>query len=90
VNLADDAPVFFADFGEPVTVQSVAAVGIFNLSADVVLGEVLTSAPSLELPATVAAAEGGTVVVRGVSYVIRQALLQPPDGVVQTLVLARV
>lgn len=85
----EDRSVFLADFGEAVTVQGVAAVGIFNTSADVVLGDVLTSAPSLELLATVAAAEGGAVVVRGVSYVIRQALLQPPDSVFQTLVLAR-
>ena len=86
----EDPAVFFADFGEAVAVQGVVAVGIFNTAADVVLGDVLTTAPSLELPGTVAAAEGGTVVVRGVSYIIRQAILQPPDSVLQTLVLARV
>jgi len=80
---------FFADFGEAVTVQAVAVRGIFNTASQVVLGDVVTTAPSLELPASVTAAEGGTVIVRGVSYTIRQVLDQEPDGALRTLVLAR-
>lgn len=86
----EDARVFFVDFGEAVTVQGSAAVGIFNTASELVLNDVLVTAPSLELPATVAAAEGGTVVVRGVSYKVRQVIDQPPDGAVRLLVLARV
>lgn len=87
--LVEDATVFFADFGEAVTVQGTAAVGIFNAASELELNEVVVTAPSLELPATVAAAEGNTVVVRSVSYRVRQVIDQPPDGVVRLLVLAR-
>jgi hypothetical protein len=87
--LVEDVTAYFADFGEATTVQGVAAVGIFNKASELQLGDMLTMAPSLELPATVTAAEGGAVVVRGVSYVIRQVVDQPPDGVLRLLVLAR-
>ena len=80
---------FFADFGEAVTVNAVAVVGIFNKSTEVVLADVLTLAPALELPATVAAAAGQACVVRGVAYTIRQVLDLPPDGAIRQLVLAR-
>lgn len=90
MDFAEDTTVFFADFGEAVTVQGAAAVGIFNVSTDLVLNDALVTGPSLELPATVAAAEGGTVVVRGVSYRVRQVIDQPPDGALRLLVLARV
>lgn len=84
----EDLTPFFADFGEAVTVQGTAARGIFDTAADVAFGDVITTAPALELPATVAAAAGGAVVVRGVTYTIRQVLDQPPDGVLRLLVLA--
>ena len=87
--MVEDLTIFFADFGEAVTVQGAAVVGIFNSASELQLGDMLTAAPSLELPATVTAAEGGAVVVRGVSYVIRQVVDQPPDGVLRLLVLAR-
>ena len=86
---AEDLAPFFADFGEATTVQGVAVVGIFNRATELQLGDVLTTSPSLEVPASVAAAEGGAVVVRGVSYVIRQVVDQPPDGALRLLVLAR-
>lgn len=85
----EDIAPFFADFGEAVTVQGAAVQAIFNLAGELVLGDVVTTGPSLELPATVAAAEGGAVVVRGVAYRIRQIIDQPPDGAVRLLVLAR-
>jgi hypothetical protein len=80
---------FFADFAESVTVQGVGAAGIFDVSAELVLGDVVGTAPVLQLPASVAAAAGGTCVIRGQTYVIRQVLDQPPDGRVRQLVLAR-
>lgn len=87
---AEDLTVLFADFGEAVLVNGTAAVGIFNTSTDLAQSAVLADGPSLELPATVAAAEGQTVVVRSVNYRVRQVLDQPPDGRLRTLVLAQV
>lgn len=84
----EDVTVLFADFGEDCTVAGVGTVGIFDTSTDVAFGDVLTQAPALHLPASVAAAVGDTVVVRGTSYTVRQVLAQPPDGVVRILVLA--
>lgn len=82
------APLF-ADFGEAVTVNGAAAVAIVNMASEVVIGDVLTIAPSLELPATVAAVAGQECVVRSVVYTIRQVIDLPPDGAVRQLVLAR-
>jgi hypothetical protein len=87
---AEDLSPFFADFGEAVTVQGAAATGIFDTASDVIFGDVMSVAPALQVPATVAAAEGGTVVVRSTSYRIRQVVDIPPDGAIRQLVLARV
>ena len=38
----EDLSPFFADFGEAVTVNAVAARGIFSQAAELVLGDVLT------------------------------------------------
>jgi len=85
----DNLAPFFADFGEAVTVNAVAARAIFNTASDVVLGDVLTTAPTLELPATVSAAAGQACVVRGVTYAVRQVIDLPPDGAIRQLVLVR-
>lgn len=87
----EDLAAYFAeaDFAEPVTVQGVSAPAIFDASTELMLGEMLVRAPSLLLPATVAAADGGAVVVRGSSYVVRQVLDLPPDGALRRLVLAQ-
>lgn len=86
----EDLTVYFseADFADACTVGGVAALGIFDRATELMLGEALVQAPSLLLPATVVASDGTTVVVRGVSYVVRQVLDQPPDGVLRRLVLA--
>ena len=81
---------FFADFGEAVTVNSVAVTAIFNAATELVLGDVLTTVPTLELPATVLSAAGQICVVRGVSYAVRQVRDLPPDGAIRQLVLVRV
>lgn len=80
---------YFADFGEAVTVDNASAVGIFSAFTEVVLGDVVTTAPALELPATVAASVGSTCVIRGATYKVRQVLDLPPDGVIRQLVLTR-
>jgi hypothetical protein len=81
---------FFADFGEPVTVNGLIARAIVNLADEVVLDEIVVQAPTLELPAEVEAAAGDTCRVRGRPYRIRQVLDQPPDGAIRRLVLAKV
>lgn len=86
---AEDLTPFFADFGEAVTVNAVAARGIFSKAAELVVNDVLTQAVTLELPAAVAASSGHACTVRGVSYTIRQVVDLPPDGAIRQLVLVR-
>lgn len=86
---AETLAPFFADFAESVEVQGVSVAGIFDVSAELVLGDVVGMAPVLQLPSSVAAAAGGSCVIRGQSYTIRQVLDLPPDGRVRQLVLAR-
>ena len=92
--MTEDLIAFFdvAEFAETITVAGTPAAGIVDFFTDLQLGEVLTIAREVQLPASSApgAAEGATVVVRGVTYRVRQVLLEPPDGVVLRLVLAKV
>lgn len=85
----EDLSPFFADFGEAVTVNAVAVVGIFDLASEVVIGDTVTQAPALQVPSTVSAVAGQSCVVRGVTYLVRQVLDLPPDGAIRQLVLAR-
>lgn len=89
MDLAEDLTPFFADFGEEVTVAGIVVRGIFNTSTQGVFGDILTQGPTLEVPATVTAADGVAVSIRGVPYVVRQVIDQEPDGALRTLVLAR-
>lgn len=86
----EDLAVFFAEFGEDFSVQGADVRGIFSASSQLVLEDVLVTEPILLVAASVAAAEGGLVVVRGSSYRIRQVLDQPPDGALRNLVLSKV
>lgn len=92
--MAEDLTAFFdvAEFAETITVAGSPAAAIVDFYTTELLGEVLTVAREVQLPASSApgAAEGATVVVRGVTYRVRQMLLEPPDGVVMRLVLAKV
>lgn len=88
--MAENLAPYFADFGEACTVQGADVKGIFDSASQLVLDNVLVTQPALQLPASVSAAEGGAVVVRGLGYVIRQVLDLPPDGAIRQLVLARV
>lgn len=74
---------------ELVTVQDVATPALFDVASEVVLADMLITAPTLRLPATVAAASGGACVIRGQAYTIRNVQLLPPDGREHLLVLAR-
>lgn len=90
MSFAEDLAPFFADFGEAVIVNAVAARGIFDQAAELMLGDVVTQSPALQVPATVAAEAGQTCVVRGIQYQVRQVLDLPPDGAIRQLVLVRV
>jgi hypothetical protein len=91
--MTEDLAAFFAvdDFAEGVTVGGSAVTAIFDVQTQVVLGEVLSLAPTLLMPATTApaAADGTVCVVRGLNYKVRQVLLEPPDGALKRLVLVR-
>lgn len=74
---------------ELVTVAGTTVAAIFDTASEVVLGDAVVRAPTLRLPATVAAAVDNVCTVRGQSHRVRQVLLLPPDGVEQLLVLAQ-
>jgi hypothetical protein len=89
----DLSPFFAIDgFGDAVVVGGVAVNAIFDTESQVVLGEVITIAPTLLMDATAApaAAAGTDCVIRGLNYSVRQVLLEPPDGALKRLVLAKV
>lgn len=81
---------FYRDFGEPVQVQQVNAMGIFDQASQVSIADTLVQAPALRVSASVVAVEGGSCIVRGRSYVIRQVLDLPPDAADRLLILGEV
>lgn len=89
MDFAEDLAPLFTDFAEAVSVNGVAVRGIFDMAADLQLGDMLTQAPALTVPASVAAAEGQACTIRATAYVIRQVLDMPPDGALRQLVLTR-
>ena len=74
---------------ELVIVQGASVAAIYRTNTEVQLGDALVQTPTLRVPATVVAAEGGAVTVRGASHVIRQVLDLPPDGTERLLLIAR-
>lgn len=90
--MADDLALFLDDphVAESVTVDGIIVRGIFSIADEVVLDEVVTTAPTLLCSATVAAQSGTACRVRGITYRVRQVLDQPPDGALRQLVLAKV
>jgi hypothetical protein len=91
---AEDLSPFFAPggFGDAVVVGGVAVNAIFDIESQVVLGELITIAPTLLMATTAApsAAAGTDCVIRGQNYSVRQVLVEPPDGALKRLVLAKV
>lgn len=88
MDFAEDLTHYFADFGEAVTVAGVATRGIFDVATELQVGDALVAAPTLLLPASVAAADGNACIVRSATYTVRQVLQEPPDGAMRRLVLA--
>ena len=91
--MTEDLAAYFneAEFAESVVIGGVTCSAIFDDSTEVVLGEVLTRAPTLLLPTAIApaAAEGTACTVRGAGYRVRQVQLVPPDASLKRLVLTR-
>lgn len=91
--MTEDLGVFFnsAEFADAVVVGGLTVSAVFDAESQVALGEVVILAPTLLLPAATApaAADGTVCVVRGLNYRVRQVLLEPPDGVLKRLVLAK-
>lgn len=80
----------FADFGEAATLAGVAVRGMVNVESFDELDTVTQRTDFLLLPAAgVVPAAGQAMVLRGVTYTVRQVLKEPPDGVLLRLVLAR-
>lgn len=81
---------FFADFGEAATLAGVAVRGMVNVETFDELDTITQRTDFLLQPTTaVAPAAGQAMVLRGVTYTVRQVLREPPDGVLTRLVLAR-
>jgi hypothetical protein len=74
---------------ELVTVAGTTVAAIFDNASEVVLADAVVRAPTLRLPATVAAAVDDACTVRGAAYLVRQVIDLPPDAVERLLVLAR-
>lgn len=90
--VAEDLAAFYDTVNgdaEAVLVGGVQTPALFSVASQVVLGEMLTTAPTLRLAATVVAAEGTACTVRGLPYTVRQVEPLPPDGREQLLVLRR-
>lgn len=87
---AEDLSPFFADFGEAATLNGVAVRGMVNVDSFDDLDTIAQRTDFILRPgAAVTPAVGQSMVLRSVSYTVRQVLKEPPDGVLQRLVLAR-
>ena len=78
-------------FAETVTLAGVSKTGVFDISSEIVVDDVVSTAPVFTgLAADLSAAAAGQTLVRtGTSYKVRQVLQVPPDGALTRLVLAR-
>lgn len=76
--LSDEFDPFYGDFAEAAVVNGVSVQGIFSSSTADSFGFVQSSAPSLRMSATKAAAVGSVVTVGARSYQV--AAIHDPDG----------
>ena len=91
--MVDDLSAFYnvADGdAELVVVKGATVAALFERTSEVVLGDILTVAPTLRLPATsaVGVVDADVCTVRGSAYRVRQVQALPPDGRELLLVLA--
>ena len=85
----EDLSPLFADFGLAATLNGAAVFGLLDLQTELWDGQTATQSTSYLLPAGSAPAVGQALVAAGVAYTVRQVLAEPPDGVLQRLVLVR-
>ena len=87
----EDLSVFFADFAVDATLNALPLRAIVDTSSLVELDGVVTQVPAALVKSSDAAsaAPGQAFVASSVSYIVRQVLKEPPDGVLTRLVLAR-
>jgi polygalacturonase len=87
----DDTAAYVQVFGASATLAGAAVTAVVDVSADVVIGDVITQSPAATLRTVdaPAAAHGQAFVSGGVAYTVRQVRRLPPDGAMQQLVLAR-
>lgn len=79
-------------FGTAGTLGGAACVGVFDARSQVEdAAGVITLAPSWTVAAAAAAAAvpGTVAVINSITYTVRQAVAQAPDGALVSLVLAR-
>ena len=97
MSAADDIADFLSasvGFGTAGTLNGAPGEGVLSTASTVEdAAGVLTQAPVWAVSTAFAqeqgAAPGSTAVVDGTTYTVRQAQLQPPDGAVTNLILAR-
>jgi hypothetical protein len=82
---------FFADFGGAGTLAGAAVVGILDKSSVIEGADgTVTQGPTFLMAAPAATpAPGASLVLNGVTYTVRRALAEPPDGALMRLVLTR-
>ena len=87
----EDLAPFFADFGGAATLNSVAVTAIVDTQTVIEVEGIATQQPTALVRTSEAsvAAPGQSFVANAVTYIVRQVLREPPDGVLTRLVLAR-
>ncbi len=88
----EDFTLYFDRTTGAATLSGVAVLGLFDLQGvELFGGEAITTEPTFLLQSTAVPANvvGATLVHGGVSYVVRTATAEPPDGALTRLSLAR-
>jgi len=87
----EDLTPFFADFGGAATLNSAAVTAIVDTQTAIEVEGIATQQPTALVRTSEAsvAAPGQPFVANAVTYIVRQVLREPPDGVLTRLVLAR-
>lgn len=87
----DDTALYASVFGGTCTLAGQTVTAIFDIAAELVIDDVITTshAALLRTADAASAAAGQSLVADGVTYTVRQVMRLPPDGAIQRLVLAR-
>lgn len=86
----EDFTPFFQDFAQAGTLAGVDVSGILSVESLDEFSTVTQRTTFLLKPTTTVGASAGQVLATGgVNYTVRQVLMEPPDGALKRLVLAR-